>query len=288
MSAPAAPDEQPAPSTPPAPSTSSTSSTSKGWKPRDNHAHTTHSDGALSPEQLVARAESRGVRPGIADHVSRDVQSAVKTLERVEEYLTSLESLGPDVARGGEFCWHDTLWRDLPDRLVRRFTHRVGSLHAVQLADGSWVHMFQRKLPPGLEPQAYMDDHVASLEAMLAEMPVDLLAHPTLLPLEYRKLPLEELWTEPREERAVEALYRAGIAFEVSARYRPHERFVRRAADRGVRLSLGSDGHSRDQLGALDRPLALVRSIGIRDEDLYDPFVHGSRTGFDQAARRTA
>ena len=133
-------------------------------------------------------------------------------------------------------------------------------------------------LPDGLEPDAYMEAHVAELERFAREMPVDILAHPTLLPLPWRGRPLEELWTEPREERAVEALARAGIAFEISNRYRPHERFVRRAVARGVRLSLGSDGHSLDQVGRIEEPLAMARSIGVRDADLYDPLVHGSKT----------
>jgi putative hydrolase len=248
------------------------------WRPRDCHAHTTHSDGSLTPGELVALAAARGARPGVADHCSRDVQRAVKSPEAVDAYLDDLER-HPEALRGGEFCWHDTLWRELPDETVRRMTHRVGSLHAVRLGGERWVHMFQRRLPAGLEPQPYMDAHVASLEEMMAEMPADLLAHPTLLPLPYRAIPLEELWTEPREERAVEALFRAGVAFEISNRYRPHERFVRRAVERGVRISLGSDGHTAAQVADLAWPLALARRLGVRDEDLYDPTVHGSRTG---------
>lgn len=252
--------------------------TAPRWQPRDNHAHTTHSDGALTVDQLVARAEALGVRPGVADHCSRDVASAVKSPAAVRAYLDDLARV-PQLARGGEFCWHDDLWRELPPETVRRMTHRVGSLHAAQLGDGTWVHMFQKRLPAGLTPPSYMTWHVASLERMMAEMPVDVFAHPTLVPLEYRALPPELLWTEEVEERAVEAIYRAGVAFEVSNRYRPHERLVRRAVDRGVRLSLGSDGHTLEQVAALEWPLALARSLGVPDESLYDPFVHGSRTG---------
>jgi histidinol phosphatase-like PHP family hydrolase len=68
------------------------------------------------------------------------------------------------------------------------------------------------------------------------------------------------------------ALFDAGIAFEISARYKAHERLVRRAIDRGVRVSLGSDGHSADQVGDLTFPLALARHCGARDEDLFDPY----------------
>jgi histidinol phosphatase-like PHP family hydrolase len=253
------------------------------WQPLDCHAHTTLSDGSLAPSALVTMVRGRGARPGIADHISRDVMSAVRTVAEVDAYLTEIEAL--PVARGGEFCWHDALWRELPPHLVARFTHRLGSLHAIHLPGGGLVHMFQRGFPAGLTLDAYMDAHVADLERFAAEMPVDILSHPTLLPLGLRRLPLEELWTEEREERAVEALYRAGTAFEISNRYRPHERFVRRAVDRGVRISLGSDGHTPEQVGDLAFPLDLARRVGVRDEDLYDPAVHGSKTqGVDARA----
>jgi len=108
-------------------------------------------------------------------------------------------------------------------------------------------------------------------------MPVDILAHPTLLPMKLRKIPLEQLWTEAREERAVAALARAGIAFEISNRYRPHERFVRRAVEAGVRISLGSDGHTAEQVGQVAWPREVAARAGVADEELFDPLVHGSR-----------
>jgi histidinol phosphatase-like PHP family hydrolase len=92
-----------------------------------------------------------------------------------------------------------------------------------------------------------------------------------------RKMPLEELWTEPREERAVAALARAGIAFEISNRYRPHDRFVRRAVDAGVRISLGSDGHTAEQVGRIAWPRELAARLGVADDQLFDPLVHGHR-----------
>ena len=241
----------------------------------DTHAHTTFSDGALSVEQLIATVTARGVRPSVADHCSRDVRGALHTVEQIRGYLDELER--HDVLRGGEFCWHDSLWRELPDDLAARFTHRIGSLHAIFLPNGDVMHAFSSPWPDGLDPQDYMDAHVDNLERFAAEMPVDILAHPTLLPMALRKKPLEELWTEPREERAVAALAGAGIAFEISNRYRPHERFVRRAADAGVRISLGSDGHNAQQVGQLAWPHEMAARAGVPDHELFDPLVHGSR-----------
>jgi histidinol phosphatase-like PHP family hydrolase len=240
------------------------------WTPADCHAHSTMSDGALDVPDVIERVTARGVRPSISDHISRDVTGAVDSIDAIRTYLDTLDEY--PVARGGEFCWHDTLWRELPDDLAARFTHRLGSLHAIFLDDGSLVHAFSRKYPASLPPEAYMQAHIANAERLAATMPVDILAHPTLVTLALRSVPVEELWTEEREERLVNALFEAGIAFEVSARYRAHERLVRRAVDRGVRLSLGSDGHSAEQVGDLTFPLALARHCGARDEDLFDPY----------------
>ena len=248
------------------------------WTPLDCHAQTTFSDGDLTVEELVDRARARGVSPSASDHMATYMQTALRTVEEIREYLDALEP--HPILRSGEFCWHDALWRDLPEDVVRRFTHRIGSLHAIWLPGGELIYAFSRRFPAGLSPDAYMDAHVDNLERLAREMPVDILAHPTLLPLSLRSHSLEELWTEEREERAVTALAAHGIAFEVSNRYRAHERFVRRAREHGVRLSLGSDGHSVDQVADVEWPLALTRALEVPDEELYDPALHGSRTGF--------
>jgi len=240
------------------------------WKPVDCHAHSTMSDGALDVPQLIERVTGRGVKPSVSDHVSRDVAGAVASVDGVRAYLDELERY--PIARGGEFCWHDALWRELPDDVAVRFTHRLGSLHAIYLDDRTLVHAFSRTFPGSLSRDAYMDALLTNAEQLAATMPVDILAHPTLVNLTLRDVPADELWTEEREERLVTALLAAGIAFEISARYKPHERLVRRAIDRGVRVSLGSDGHSADQVGDLTFPLALARHCGARDEDLFDPY----------------
>jgi histidinol phosphatase-like PHP family hydrolase len=244
------------------------------WRPVDCHAHTTLSDGALDIDDMLAIVRRRGVRPSVSDHLTRDVAGAPDSVAAVRAYLDVVEAR--DTLVGGEFCWQDALWRELPDELWSRFTHRLGSLHAVFLDDGRMVRAFSRTLPSGMSPSGYIDALVANAERLAREMPVDILSHPTLAPLPVRAIPAEELWTDAHEERLVDALYDAGISFELSNRYRVHERLARRAVDRGVRLSLGSDGHTAEQVGDIAWPLALARKLGVRDEELYDPLVHGS------------
>ena len=227
--------------------------------------------------EVEAKGAALGVRVSVSDHISRDAPTSVDSPAAVEAYLDDLEQF--DVLRGGEFCWHDLLWREIAPETVRRFTHRLGSLHSIRLSTGRFFRAFSMSLPEGLTHAEYIDAHVDSLERMVKEMPVDVLAHPTLLPPPMRTIDPHELWSESHEERMVSALKAAGIAFEISARYPPHERLVRRAADAGVRISLGSDGHAREQVANIVAPLALARAVGVADEELYDPRRHGSRTG---------
>ena len=245
------------------------------WTPLDCHAHSTWSDGQLDLDELLSTVCARGVRPSVADHVSRNVLGAVDSLERLEDYLVALEAR--DTARSAEFCWHDDLWREVPDETLQRFTHTIGSLHAVWLRDGRLQRVFTKRWPEGLTPHDYVDALIDNLERLAVEMPVDLVAHPTLLPLSLRPLPFEDVWTEAHEERMVQVFRQSGLVFEISSRYRPHERLVQRAVDAGVRLSLGSDGHVASQVGEISFSLALTRSLGVPDDALYDPSVHGRR-----------
>lgn len=246
------------------------------WRPLDCHAHSTCSDGILEPDDVIATAALRGVRGTVSDHVSRDVRYSIKSPEAVDEYSARIAHLP---YRSAEFCSHDSLWRELTPAQLGRFTHRIGSLHAVPLPDGTLVRMFQQELPAGLSRAAYMDRHVDAVEALAGSMPIEIFAHPTLLPHELRTVPPEELWSEAHEERLVAALARHGICFEVSNRYRAHRRLVQRAVAHGVRLSLGSDGHQVSQVGNIEWPLALARELGVADAELYDPAVHGTRLG---------
>jgi len=245
------------------------------WVPLDCHAHTSWSDGHLDLDAMLETVRARGVRPSVADHVSRDVNGAVDSLERLAAYLDALETR--DTLRSAEYCWHDDLWREIPVEIDRRFTHRIGSLHAVWLPNGALQRVFTRRWPEGLTPNGYVQALLDNLARLAREMPVDIVAHPTLLPIPIRDLPPEEVWREADEERMARAFADSGLVFEISSRYRPHERLVRRLADAGVRLSLGSDGHHAHQVGDIAFSLALTRAVGVPDDALYDPAMHGRR-----------
>lgn len=242
---------------------------------QDLHCHTTMSDGYVPLDRLIEIAAGLGVTVGVADHVStRNLNRFVSTREKLDAYLDALEDA--PVFRSGEFCWCDDLWHTLPDDVMDRFDYRVGSNHGFNLPDGGMASPWWEQLPPewAHRPQELMDVMVDELCRMVRAMPIQIAAHSTLTPpaLYEMENDVDAWWTEPREERWVQALAQSGVALEISNRYRlPHDRLLRRALDAGVRFSLGSDGHGVEQVARLDWAVQTARRVGVTDAHLFVP-----------------
>jgi histidinol phosphatase-like PHP family hydrolase len=242
---------------------------------QDLHVHTTMSDGYVTLEELVRIGAERGVQIGVADHVSRrNLTRFVNGEERVRRYLDALEA--QDVFVSGEFCWCDNYYLELPDEVMRRFDYLVGSNHGFELPGGEMASPWWEQLPPEWRdrPQELMDVMVDELCRMVRTMPIQIAAHSTLTPPALFDIEgdVDAWWTAEREDRYVEALSESGVALEISNRYRlPHDRLLGKALQAGVRFSLGSDGHGRDQVARLEWAADTARRVGVTDADLFIP-----------------
>jgi histidinol phosphatase-like PHP family hydrolase len=241
----------------------------------DLHVHTTMSDGDLTLAQVVEVARERGVAVGIADHIStRNLRRFVSNPDAVDRYLDALE--GAPVLRSGEFCWCDHLWGSLPPKVMERFHYRIGSNHGFWLPDGSMASPWWQQLPgPWSDrPAELVEIMVANLCDLVRSMPIEIVAHSTLLPPALLRLEpdVEAWWTEAHEDAFIDAVVRSGVAIEISNRYRlPHDRLLRKARQAGARFSLGSDGHSEWQIGRLDWAAAAAQRAGITAAEMFVP-----------------
>lgn len=242
---------------------------------QDLHCHTDMSDGHLTLQQVVEVARERGVQVGVADHVSsRSPGFMVATLDEVRDYQAALEDA--PVFRSGEFCWCDDMWRELPAEVMERFDYRIGSNHGFWLPDGSTGSPWWESLPApwDREPQRLMEIMVANLCDMVRAMPIHIAAHSTFMPPALLALDpdVHAWWTGEREDRYVDALREGGVALEISNRYKlPHDRLLVKAREAGVRFSLGSDGHARHQVAALEWAAETARRVGVTERELFVP-----------------
>ncbi len=247
----------------------------------DFHVHTTMSDGELTLEEVVERAGELGVTVGIADHVSsRNTELFVATRERLEAYLAALD--GAPVLRSAELCWCDSFSEAAIELLADRCDYLIGSNHGFALPDGTFASPWWRRLPPAWadRPDEVMEVMVHNLCDLVRTLPISILAHPTMTPPALLTLEgdVHAWWTEEREDRLIEAAVEAGVALEISNRYRlPHGRLLRKAREAGARFSLGSDGHTFAQVARLEWAVEAARAAGIEDADLFHVERHPAR-----------
>lgn len=242
---------------------------------QDLHVHTTMSDGSLTLEAVVGIAAERGIAVGIADHVSaRNLALFVSDGGRLDRYILALA--GVDVFRSAELCWRDPFSASLSPELAGRFDYLIGSNHGFELPGGAFASPWTRALPRAWaeRPDDVMEVMVENLCEMVAVMPIEIAAHPTLMPQALLSLEsdVHAWWTEAREDRFIEAAVASGVALEISNRYRlPHDRFLRKAKEAGAAFTLGSDGHTLDQVLKLDWAVSAAERAGIIPADLFLP-----------------
>lgn len=227
----------------------------------DLHVHSTASDGALGLQALVELADRRGIRIGIADHVGPDYPIA--SAARLHEHLDELADY--PVLRGIELELVEEF--GLPRAVLRRLDYVVGGLHAVKVA-GQMVSLHDRP-PVDVDPEALARAIVDRFVEAMESEPLDILAHPTLLPPLLRPR-AADLFHDEHLDRIGRAAAEYDVALEVTGRLRlPHDRAVERWLMAGARLAIGSDAHAAAEVGDLAYPLAMIERFRIRPAQLY-------------------
>jgi hypothetical protein len=124
------------------------------------------------------------------------------------------------------------------------------------------------------DPEDFMELLVETIEDVLDNEKIDIYVNATFLPTILADR-YDELWTEARMDRVVDALVRNDIALEVSARYRiPGPALIKKAMDRGVKLAFGTNNSDED-FANLDYCLEMIEECGIQPGDMFLPRSHG-------------
>ena len=207
----------------------------------DLHIHTTATDGHLSPEEFAAAGTELGYEYllisdhsatlGITHGLDADgVKAQIHEIERVNRGSPCqlLAGIEVDIMADGTL--------GLPDRVLADLDLDIASIH------------------PGLHEEK--DVMTRRILTAISSDHVDILGHPT-----GRMFPSRPA-CQVDMGRVIEAAKAAGTALEINASpYRmdlddPH---IREARDRGVMLSIGTDAHSRAELGHIRHGITLAR-----------------------------
>ena len=120
-------------------------------------------------------------------------------------------------------------------------------------------------------PQEFMDTLVDRTVGILEHEPVDIYVNPTFLPDAIAK-DYEQLWTEERRKRVIEAAVKNGVAMEINNRYRlPSASFLKMAMAAGCKFTFGTNNTGPDDLGRCEYGLRMVEECKLAWQDFFVP-----------------
>ncbi len=119
------------------------------------------------------------------------------------------------------------------------------------------------------DPRHFMEQLVSEIEG-ICEEPIDIYVNPTFLPEKIQDR-YDELWTEKRIDRVVQALVENDVALEINDRYElPSKKILKAAKDAGVQFTFGTN-NTGSTIGKLEYCLRMIEELNLQPEDMWLP-----------------
>ena len=122
-----------------------------------------------------------------------------------------------------------------------------------------------------------MDMLVDRTVKILNTEPIDVYVNPTFLPASIAA-DYDQLWTEARMTRVIDAAVKNRVAIEINARYKlPSEAFLRLAKAKGAKFTFGTNNGGANDLGDWSYPLEMQKKLDLKWPDMFVPGHQPSR-----------
>jgi histidinol phosphatase-like PHP family hydrolase len=87
----------------------------------------------------------------------------------------------------------------------------------------------------------------------------------------------DELWTQQRMEKVIQAAVRNDVAIEINTRYRiPSVEFIKLAKQAGIKFAFGTN-NGDSELGRLEYALDVAEQCGLTIDDMFVPKPYGKK-----------
>ncbi|MCC8034593.1 MAG: DUF1080 domain-containing protein [Rikenellaceae bacterium] len=226
-----------------------------------------HLKGGLTKEQAAVRSRLTGINYAVAPNCGigftltddRQVSDYIDSM-RTEPFILAMQAEGrewietfsPEVRSRFDYVFTDAL----------TFTDNKGRRTRLWIPEETWIDD---------DPQAYMDMIVDRICQVLEE-PVDIYVNPCFLPSPMDER-YDELWTDARIDRFVEALAASGKALEINELYRiPNKAIIDKAKQAGVKFTFGTN-NVVPEVSMLEYGIRMKNECGLTAEDMYVPRV---------------
>ncbi|MCX7819337.1 MAG: hypothetical protein N2652_09030 [Kiritimatiellae bacterium] len=231
-----------------------------------------HLKGGLTVERALELSRATGVQFGLAINVGLGFPTTndaaalawLAEVRRCGEFFAAVQGegrewtalLSPETVAQFDYVFTDAMtWTDRRGRRLRL-----------------WI----AAEAPVDDPEEFMDMLVERTVGIVEREPIDVLANPTFLPASLAAR-YDELWTEARMRRVIEAAVRYDVALEINARTRlPGRAFLRLARAAGAKFAFGTNNRDED-VGDLGYCLDVAHELGLGPADLFVPRPAGQR-----------
>lgn len=231
-----------------------------GYPLTDYHIHL---KGDMTLDKAIEKSRESGIKYGVA--VNCGVGFPVNSNEEALKWLDSMKDtpflLGMQ-AEGRE--WVDTFSKNVINKFDYVFTDAMTYTNDRGERMRLWIPE-EVKLE---DTQVFMDDLVSRIVKIISEEPIDIYVNPTFLP-EVIADRYDELWTEDRMDKVINAAKKNKVAIEINNRYKlPSAAFINRAKDAGVKFAFGTN-NTDSNTGDLDYCRKMIAECLLIDDDMW-------------------
>jgi len=230
-----------------------------------------HLKGGLTLEQALEKSRQAGITYGIAENcglgfpVTNDEQLKF-SFERLEGFpvFKAMQAEGRE-------------WVNMfSSELIAKFDYVFSDALTFHDKQGRRTRLWMPNEVHIDDEQEFMDMYVDNIVTILQNEPIDIFVNPTFLPAVIAER-YDELWTQQRMQKVIEAAVRNDVAIEINARYRiPSVKFIKLAKLAGAKFAFGTNNGGRE-LGHLEYSLDVAEQCGLTKDDMFIPKPYGKK-----------
>jgi histidinol phosphatase-like PHP family hydrolase len=231
-----------------------------------------HLKGDLSANEAVAEARRLGFQYGIAANCGR--LFPITDDAGIYRYIDSLKGQPVFIGMQAEGREWTTMFS--PEAIAKFdyvFTDAMTFTDNRGRRMRTWIAEEVGAIEDAEQYAEMLTDRIVTI---LSTEPIDIYANPLYLP-DAISPRAEELWTERRMSRIIEAARIHEVAIELNNRYRlPQTAFIKLAKQASLRFAFGTNNTGKE-LGRNEYALEMVESAGLQWRDIFIPKAEGDR-----------
>jgi hypothetical protein len=224
-----------------------------------------HLKGGLTLEQALANSRRVGINYGIAPNCG--LGFPITNDAGIYQFLEAMK--GQPVFLGMQAEGREWV-KMFSKQAIERFDYVFTDAMTFTDDRGKRIRLWINQEVNIDDEQAFMDMYVDRIVSVLNHEPIDVYVNATFLPAQIARR-YDELWTEQRMDKVIDAAVNNKVAIEINASSRiPSPRFIKRAKQAGVKFTFGTNNAGRN-LGRLQYCLDMIQQCGLSWQDMFMP-----------------